>query len=214
MDRARKKIGPEYVDIDDWKNMVRLFVQLARHAHEFTPDNKPLKARLEKRFRHLVPLLAVQPHRDFGSCASADTIALTMAVTHHHWITTHYPHGPNDHWWVYLKSKNRKGGIPERGHKILFYETAVDDSDGKKGRKALVYAAEVVENVRDRVPPAGEFVFEIPCAEPPEPAMRHLGPQEMLKAIGLPIKKPLHSLKGLRPISEAQYRRLRAAMGI
>jgi hypothetical protein len=68
-----------------------------------------------------------------------------------HWITTHYPHGPNDRWYVYLQSKQRKDGIPQRGNKVLFYETAL-----KNGEGALVCAAEVCGEVRDRVPPAGD----------------------------------------------------------
>jgi len=57
MDRERKKIGPEYVDVNDWNNMVKLFVRIAKHAHEFTSDLKPLKQRIEKHFRRRKPLL-------------------------------------------------------------------------------------------------------------------------------------------------------------
>ena len=53
MDRERKKIGPEYIDLGDWKNMVKLFVHIARTGHEFEPGHKLLKARVEKRFNKL-----------------------------------------------------------------------------------------------------------------------------------------------------------------
>ena len=51
MDRDRRKIGPEYVDVNDWKNMVTLFVRLAQHVHQFDPQHRALKKRIEKRFR-------------------------------------------------------------------------------------------------------------------------------------------------------------------
>lgn len=50
MDAAKKKIGPEYIDLSDWRNMVKLFLRLARTGHEYQPGHKLLKARLEKRF--------------------------------------------------------------------------------------------------------------------------------------------------------------------
>lgn len=57
MDREKKKIGPEYVDISDWKNMVKLFVHLARTGHEYEPGHKILRDRIEKRFDKLKHLL-------------------------------------------------------------------------------------------------------------------------------------------------------------
>lgn len=57
MDRERKKIGPEYIDLSDWKNMVKLFVQVARHGHEFELGHKALRDRIEKRFHVLRDLL-------------------------------------------------------------------------------------------------------------------------------------------------------------
>lgn len=57
MDKARKKIGPEYIDLADWNNMVKLFVQVAQAGHEFEPDHAQLKERLEKRFNELSTLL-------------------------------------------------------------------------------------------------------------------------------------------------------------
>jgi len=53
MDRTRKKIGPEYIDVSDWQNMVKLFVQIARNGHRFESGFGPLRRRIEKRFRRL-----------------------------------------------------------------------------------------------------------------------------------------------------------------
>lgn len=53
MDRQKKRIAPEFIDVSDWQNMVKLFVQIARHAGEFEPGHKPLKRRIEARFRKL-----------------------------------------------------------------------------------------------------------------------------------------------------------------
>lgn len=50
MDRVKKRIAPEYVDIGDWRNMVKLFVRIAGSAHEFTGEMSPLKKRIESRF--------------------------------------------------------------------------------------------------------------------------------------------------------------------
>ena len=59
MDRAKKKIAPEYIDVADWKNMVKLFVQLARTAEEFESSGfDPLRRRIEKRFKQLKHFLA------------------------------------------------------------------------------------------------------------------------------------------------------------
>jgi endoglucanase len=57
MDPDRKKIGPEYIDVNDWRNMVKLFVRVARHGHEFEPGHGALRERLEKRFEKLKGLL-------------------------------------------------------------------------------------------------------------------------------------------------------------
>ena len=59
MDRQRKRIGPEFIDVNDWKNMVKLFVQVARNAHRFE-GFKPLRQRIEKRFKRLAPFLDSQ----------------------------------------------------------------------------------------------------------------------------------------------------------
>jgi hypothetical protein len=53
MDIVRQRIGPEFIDLNDWMNMVKLFVHLARHAHEFAPGHGALKARIEKRYERL-----------------------------------------------------------------------------------------------------------------------------------------------------------------
>jgi hypothetical protein len=58
MDVKKKKIGPEYVDLNDWRSMVQLFVHLARVGHTYEPGHKLLKARVEKRFGKLKHLLA------------------------------------------------------------------------------------------------------------------------------------------------------------
>ena len=58
MDKAKKKIGPEYIDLSDWRNMVKLFVHLAKTGHEYEPGRKLLKERVVKRFRKYEKLLA------------------------------------------------------------------------------------------------------------------------------------------------------------
>lgn len=57
MDAARKRIAPEYIDLNDWKSMLKLFVHLARTAHEYEPGHALLKQRVEKRFNKLKHLL-------------------------------------------------------------------------------------------------------------------------------------------------------------
>lgn len=57
MDRKKKKIAPEYIDINDWRNMVKLFVQLARNGHEFVEGHGLLKERLVKRYQKFQSLL-------------------------------------------------------------------------------------------------------------------------------------------------------------
>lgn len=57
MDAAKKKIGPEYIDLNDWQSMVQLFLQIARTGHEYEPGHKLLKKRVEKRFEKLKRLL-------------------------------------------------------------------------------------------------------------------------------------------------------------
>lgn len=50
MDRTKKRIGPEYVDTNDWNNMVKLFIQIAKNIGEFDGTLEPLRQKLEKRF--------------------------------------------------------------------------------------------------------------------------------------------------------------------
>ena len=57
MDTAKKKIAPEYIDLADWNNMVKLFAHVARSGHEFEPGHKALRERVEKRFEKLKHLL-------------------------------------------------------------------------------------------------------------------------------------------------------------
>lgn len=58
MDRKKKKIGPEYIDIADWQNMVELFLEICKNAGAFEPGHKPLRKRVEKRFAKLKRFLA------------------------------------------------------------------------------------------------------------------------------------------------------------
>jgi len=57
MDRERKRIGPEYIDVGDWKNMTQFFVHLARVGHTFNADNSALRERVTRRYRKLRHLL-------------------------------------------------------------------------------------------------------------------------------------------------------------
>jgi endoglucanase len=57
MDVAKKKIGPEYINVNDWQSMVKLFVHVARNGHTYEPGHKFLKARVEKRFNKFKHLL-------------------------------------------------------------------------------------------------------------------------------------------------------------
>lgn len=57
MDRAKKKIAPEFIDIGDFKSMVKLFIHLARVSGEFEPDNAALRERVTRRFGKVKHLL-------------------------------------------------------------------------------------------------------------------------------------------------------------
>ncbi|HEX8914582.1 MAG TPA: M20/M25/M40 family metallo-hydrolase, partial [Humisphaera sp.] len=57
MDRAKNRIGPEYIDLNDWASMVKLFVRVAREGHAHEPGMRALKDRVEKRFAALKHLL-------------------------------------------------------------------------------------------------------------------------------------------------------------
>ena len=58
MDRAKKRIGPEYIDVGDWRSMARFFVHLARTGHTFSADNAALRERVTRRYAKLKHLLA------------------------------------------------------------------------------------------------------------------------------------------------------------
>jgi putative aminopeptidase FrvX len=60
MDRRRGKIAPEFIDVGDWINMVKLFLAVARAGHTYTGDNTALRTRIEKRFQNLRHLLNEQ----------------------------------------------------------------------------------------------------------------------------------------------------------
>jgi endoglucanase len=51
MDKAKERIAAEYVNVNDWQNMVTLFVELARRIHAFDGTHRELQSRLTKRFR-------------------------------------------------------------------------------------------------------------------------------------------------------------------
>lgn len=60
MDRNRKRMAAEYIDLADWMNMVKLFLAVARAGHTYTGDNTALRSRIEKRFEGLRHLLHEQ----------------------------------------------------------------------------------------------------------------------------------------------------------
>lgn len=57
MDRANKKIGPEFVDLRDWENEVKLFTRLGEEAHDVDLKFGALKKRLETRYKLFGKLL-------------------------------------------------------------------------------------------------------------------------------------------------------------
>jgi putative aminopeptidase FrvX len=57
MDMKKRRIGPEYIDLADWRSMVKLFVQVARKGHLFVDGHSHLKSRLERRFHKLKSFL-------------------------------------------------------------------------------------------------------------------------------------------------------------
>jgi endoglucanase len=60
MDRSKKRIAAEYIDVRDWTNMVKLFVQLARNGDAFSGENVELKQRVVKRFQKLKKYLGAK----------------------------------------------------------------------------------------------------------------------------------------------------------
>ena len=67
MDVNRGKIAPEFIDAADWRNMVKLFVRLVEHGHEFVPGHGALRTKIYKRFKKLAPLLVAWPSRPCSS---------------------------------------------------------------------------------------------------------------------------------------------------
>lgn len=57
MDTQKKKIGPEYIDVTDWRNMRALFIHLANTGHEYHPGHALLKQRIVSRFDRFKHLL-------------------------------------------------------------------------------------------------------------------------------------------------------------
>ena len=57
MDVKSGKIAAEYIDVGDWRNMVKLFVRVAEHGHEFLPGHAVLRGRILKRFKKMEKLL-------------------------------------------------------------------------------------------------------------------------------------------------------------
>ncbi|MEM6561045.1 MAG: M20/M25/M40 family metallo-hydrolase [Planctomycetota bacterium] len=55
---GKKKIAAEHIHLDDWRNMVELFVRLGREHHGFDPKLPALRERLERRFADHEHLLA------------------------------------------------------------------------------------------------------------------------------------------------------------
>jgi endoglucanase len=57
MDRAKKTIGAEFIDVGDWTSMVKLFVHVARRGHTFDSSNAALQDQVTARYRKLGRLL-------------------------------------------------------------------------------------------------------------------------------------------------------------
>lgn len=57
VDAKRKKLAPEYIDLDDFDNVVKWFIELARAPHPYTGRDKTLDEQisgLERRYRSLL----------------------------------------------------------------------------------------------------------------------------------------------------------------
>ena len=57
VDVGRKKIGPEYIDLADFDNAVKWFVELARSSQSYTGRDDALALRLKEIERTYKPLL-------------------------------------------------------------------------------------------------------------------------------------------------------------
>jgi endoglucanase len=53
MDRTKRRIAPECIDLGDWRNMTKFFVHLARSGHTFTGDTAALRERVTRRYKLL-----------------------------------------------------------------------------------------------------------------------------------------------------------------
>jgi putative aminopeptidase FrvX len=60
MDREKKRIATEYIDLADYESEVKLFVRLAERAHEIDFSFGPLKKQLNKRFAQKRKYLATK----------------------------------------------------------------------------------------------------------------------------------------------------------
>ena len=84
MDRDKKKIGPEYIDVGDWRSMVKLFVQVARTATRSSRTTRHARPR-PRRFDKLKHLPLITPGRirvrpTGGSGRSAWQLRSTLAT--------------------------------------------------------------------------------------------------------------------------------------
>ena len=57
VNRRRKKLGPEYIDLNDYDNVVKWFVELARTPHPYTGRDDSLQKQLRELERTYKPLL-------------------------------------------------------------------------------------------------------------------------------------------------------------
>jgi len=57
MDKVKKKIAAEFIDLNDWQGMVKLFVHLAQNGAGFSGENVALKKKLIDLFEKFKPLL-------------------------------------------------------------------------------------------------------------------------------------------------------------
>ena len=59
----RKRLGPEYIDIDDFDNVVKWFVELARASRPYTGRDEALRSQLESLERRYKTLLRSSVHQ-------------------------------------------------------------------------------------------------------------------------------------------------------
>ncbi len=72
MDRENLKMGPEFIDVNDWRSLVMLLADAGRHHHTFDGKTTALRMRLDDRLashRHLFtdPTLTLSGDRAFES---------------------------------------------------------------------------------------------------------------------------------------------------